>query len=279
MAGRSQIQMIAKRRDVWATAKLASSFDKVALEYDRSRPHYPSALVEDVIAISRTPPGGRMLEIGAGTGKATSSFADRGFEIMAVEPGKTMLSVARKNLASHPKVRFQCARFEDASVEVASYDLVFAAQSFHWVDPAVRYVKSAESLKTSGWLAVFWHGTRPADSALARRVNTVLQRYLPKYAPEGEKAYERRLLDDLAELEACQRFAEFQLRRYPATESQEADSADRFLASLATWSQIASLSRGRRVRIIADLRNILVGEDLRDLGNREAVLIMAKKRR
>jgi hypothetical protein len=45
-----------------------TSFDRKAKLYDAVRPSYPAALVDDVIA--RCSPR-RMLEIGAGTGKAT----------------------------------------------------------------------------------------------------------------------------------------------------------------------------------------------------------------
>ena len=60
-------------------------FDEIAELYDRARPGYPEALVDDVVALSGIAPGGRILEIGSGTGKATEAFARRGFRIVCLE--------------------------------------------------------------------------------------------------------------------------------------------------------------------------------------------------
>ncbi len=57
---------------------LRATFDRAALLYDEARPGYPEALFDDVVSLSRLPPGGRILEIGCGTGQATLPFACRG---------------------------------------------------------------------------------------------------------------------------------------------------------------------------------------------------------
>jgi hypothetical protein len=51
------------------------AFGSVAELYDRSRPSYPPALVDDVLGLVGVAP--RVLEVGAGTGKATVLFAAR----------------------------------------------------------------------------------------------------------------------------------------------------------------------------------------------------------
>ena len=50
-------------------------FGEVVQDYDQVRPGYPDDLVDDVTALSGAGPA---LEVGAGTGKATVSFAARG---------------------------------------------------------------------------------------------------------------------------------------------------------------------------------------------------------
>jgi len=80
-------ERIAERRRV--------SFDARAELYDEVRPAYPDVLAADVL--ERAAPGrtARMLEIGAGTGKATLVFAHRGAVIVALEPGPRMAAVLR----------------------------------------------------------------------------------------------------------------------------------------------------------------------------------------
>ncbi len=62
-------------------------FGEDAELYDKARAGYPESLVDDVLAfVGGKAPQVRALEVGAGTGKATMSFARRGVDIVALEP-------------------------------------------------------------------------------------------------------------------------------------------------------------------------------------------------
>ncbi|WP_460492072.1 hypothetical protein [Dactylosporangium cerinum] len=54
----------------------ARVFGEVADDYERFRPDYPPALIDDVLAYAGLD-GAAALEVGAGTGKATVAFAER----------------------------------------------------------------------------------------------------------------------------------------------------------------------------------------------------------
>ena len=99
------------------------------------------------------------LEVGAGTGKATMSFARRGVDIVALEPSTGMAAVARGNCGQFPNVRGEVTSFEGWPLEAGAFHLVFAAQSWHWVDREVRSAKAADALVAGGTLALFWHRT------------------------------------------------------------------------------------------------------------------------
>ncbi len=79
------------------------SFGGVADLYDEARPSYPSALVDDVVeyAGAAGATADRVLEVGAGTGKATALFADRGLDVLAIEPSAAMARIARRNCAAY----------------------------------------------------------------------------------------------------------------------------------------------------------------------------------
>src|SRR5438105_8011948 len=66
------------------------AFGAVAELYDRARPSYPEALVEDVVALAPLGSPPRALEVGAGTGKATVLFAARGVAVHALAPSAEM---------------------------------------------------------------------------------------------------------------------------------------------------------------------------------------------
>src|SRR4051812_41998026 len=111
------------------------SFDARAELYDAARPAYPDALADDVLARG----GRRVLEVGAGTGKATLVFARRGASIVAIEPGANMAAVLRRNTAGHDVI-VEHTTFEAWPI-AGTFDMVMAAQAFHWVDPRVRYTR------------------------------------------------------------------------------------------------------------------------------------------
>lgn len=133
------------------------TFDQVARAYGAARPGYPDALVDDVIAFAGLAPNDAILEVGCGSGQATKSFAARGFRILAIDPGKGLIDAAQESLATFPGVAFVVSTFEAWPATPATFRLLIAAQSWHWVAADVQYAKAAEVLTPDGSLAVFGH--------------------------------------------------------------------------------------------------------------------------
>lgn len=118
-------------------------FGEDAELYDKARAAYPAAVVDHVLAYAGRGTDIRALEVGAGTGKATVVTARRQFPIVALEPDEAMAAVARRNCGPFPNVEIHVTTFEDWPVKRKGFDLLFPAQAWHWVDPALRYVKGA----------------------------------------------------------------------------------------------------------------------------------------
>jgi len=131
--------------------ELRRTFETVAALYDRVRPTYPDELFAELARSIR--PGGRILEIGPGTGQATVALAERGFEIVALELGAELAAVAREKLARFPNAEIVNAEFESWTADTL-FDAVVAFTSFHWIDPALRYTNTASRLRPGGVLAV-----------------------------------------------------------------------------------------------------------------------------
>lgn len=226
---------------------LAATFNDAADLYDDVRPGYPDAVIDGIIALSGIAPGGSILEIGAGTGKATLPFARRGYRILALEPGARLAAVARRNLAAYPNVRIQEQRFEDWSPDAVRPNLIVAATSFPWVDPAVRYTKSAENLGSGGCCAVVWHAhvLLPGQDQFFEDVQEAYNRYARHIArrPGSTEKLPNEVDPDFL---ATGAFEPVAVRHYPWTEVYD---RNRYIRLLATFSDHIALPEDARTRL------------------------------
>src|SRR5215472_17397175 len=117
-------------------------FDEIAAEYDRHRPAYPGELVDQACQAAGIGSGAHVLEVGCGSGQLTRSLAARGLHITALEPGESLVALARRNLAGAGEVEFLTAQFEDALLTREHFHAVFSASAFHWIDPKVSWQKA-----------------------------------------------------------------------------------------------------------------------------------------
>lgn len=95
-----------------------------------------------------------MIEVGCGTGQASVSLAKRGARLICVELGENMANIARERLADYPTASVEVSKFEDWNSGGATFDLLFASASWHWLDRDIRYVKAASVLRPGGHIAI-----------------------------------------------------------------------------------------------------------------------------
>jgi len=115
------------------------------------------------------------LEIGAGTGKATRLFAQRGVAVTATEPDGAMLAELRKHVPTN--VKTVQAAFEDLRV-VERYGLVYVAAALHWTDPEGRWSRVAALLEPGGVFASFGGPAQLADPVVAEDVRAARASFL-----------------------------------------------------------------------------------------------------
>jgi SAM-dependent methyltransferase len=173
---------------------LKASFNSAALAYDAVRPSYPPALVGRIIQKSGLTPNSWILEVGAGTGKASVLFASRGFNMLCLEPGVQMGEIARQNLASYRKARVETTTFEEWPLEKGAFDLVISAQAFHWIDPKIGIPKAGQALKPGGWIALFWNLPNDPETGIYEEV----QQAYRDNAPEMERRHKTKSLSQEA---------------------------------------------------------------------------------
>ena len=125
----------------------ALSFGAVADVYALARPTYPREALHFVV-----PPGaGRVLDLGAGTGKVTSGLLDLGLEVVAVEPDDAM--------RAHVDTRAEslAGTAEHVPLPDGMVDAVVAGQAWHWFDTARALAEVHRVLRPGGTLGLLWN--------------------------------------------------------------------------------------------------------------------------
>lgn len=232
-------------------AERARSFGSVAVAYHRYRPDYPAEVADAVLQYADRPVR-TALEIGAGTGKATRLFADRGIRVRATDPDAGMLAELRRHVPAAEPVQ---ASFEDLPPSGA-HDLVFAAAAMHWTAPQGRWPRVAAHLVPEGVFAAFGNPVQPADPAVEEALEAAQAPYLRRddvVAP-GLPAAGGHLDWPRAELVASPWFTDVQEvvvgRRLTVP-------VEEFLGQLATVSAYVVLPAGAREELWARLRQVL----------------------
>jgi SAM-dependent methyltransferase len=151
-------------------------FNRMADVYD-ARPPYPAALADALAGLA--PPGGRVADLGAGTGHLALPLAARGLEVTAVEPARDMLERLRAAAAARALlVRAEHATAEATPIAARSIDLVVVADALHFIDAELVAGEIARILRRGGALAVVTAAL--ADTPYMRAVRAVIDDSVPR---------------------------------------------------------------------------------------------------
>jgi SAM-dependent methyltransferase len=216
----------------------ASSFGDDPQQYDRSRPSYPAALVDDLAQ----PDVHRVVDAGCGTGIASLLFVARGCHVVGVEADPRMAGVAR----SHG-LTVEVSAFEDWEPPGEPFDLVIAAQAWHWIHPQRGAIKAAEVLRPGGRFAAFWN-SYDYDVDVLDAIGAVYRDHAPhlQWDVLGPGAEEFGIAG-IAETDA---FSPIEIRTY---DWEQVYGRDAWLDQLSTRSSHRTMDPARRAELLAAL--------------------------
>jgi SAM-dependent methyltransferase len=235
--------------------ELARVFDRIPNDYE-ARPAYPRQVFELLSERGALRHGSLVLEVGAGSGQATLPMLALGAQVIAVEPG---VGLARRLIERTEGQRIEVimSTFEDASLSEASFDLVAAATSFHWVDPAVGATKCARVVRDRGFLALWWtlwHDPErpdPFHDALRPILQVKAPHLLRQEATPG--AYVRDLAARAAHIEATGAFGPMSHETLNWEAEHDPVSLRRLFATFAPW---LALSEPLRSELLGDVERL-----------------------
>lgn len=252
--------------------KRALSFKENAELYDEVRPCYPESWIADLQQLAKASDKTKILEIGSGTGKATTDLLKISKRITCMDPGKEMLDIARRRF---PELTFVESTFEAfASKEV--YDLIVSAMAWHWVDPAVGYKKAWDLLAESGFLAIIRYYHIDADPrSFHNRAQHIYERY-NKITKTKRHAEQLKRIKKDAEALNNQYFGSVKQIEY---EWKQDYSIDDYLALRNTYSDHLTMEPGQREKMEDELREFAEKEfDGKVVKKYTTVLFVAQKK-
>lgn len=232
------------------------SFDRVANLYDSARPGYPPRLIHDLIRLTGTAEGRRVLEIGPGTGQLTAPLAERGVTLVAVEIGANLAEIVRSKLTSFPHAKVVNADFDTWALPDEPFDLVLAATAFHWLDPATRLQRCADALRPGGMLAIIethW-GIGQSDDPFFAEAQTCYARWDPDHDPAFRPPALADLPNTREDLASSDRFLPITNRRYIVAREY---SAAQYRDLLGTFSNILGFEESTRNGFLACIADLI----------------------
>lgn len=210
------------------------------------RPPYPPALFDFLVQLPAQ--RHRALDLGCGPGKIAHNLSPYFEHVDAVDPSLPMLRLADDG--QHPNITWIHSPAETAPL-AASYDLVTAGASIHWMEHAALFPRLASALAESGFIAVI-EGDEAHEAPWQADWEAFIQRWLNRlgrdYDPGGYH-------DSMTAYQCWIAVAGQRTFQMPVTQS-----IDEFIEcqhSRATWSR-RNLGAERAARFDAELRELLL---------------------
>lgn len=228
-------------------------FDDVAERYDRARPGYPDELFERLRAFA--PDAREVLEIGAGTGKATRSLVRFGYDVYCVEPGANLIEVLKRHI---PSSTIFHGTFEDWPVAERRFDVAFCASAFQWVDPTVAPGKISKALRPGGVVALAWNSgiESEATEEFFQARQEVFRRTVPEMAlvSRSDLKPEEMANEAMAAFDRSGGFTPFEVTRYPFEIEYDAHE---YVGLLDSYSPFRVLEKTRREAVYRGIQEII----------------------
>ena len=160
--------------------KRKSSFDNIAKIYENARPGYPNEMYEEIEKHFKFGPNSKILEIGAGDGKATIEMNKRwNSHFTVLEPGPKFYKLLQKKFIGKDNVKIIRSTFESYAL-TELYDCVISATAFHWIPKEIGYKKTACLLKAKGLIVLFWNNFSRNDDSIFDEIQEIYRLYYPE---------------------------------------------------------------------------------------------------
>lgn len=216
-------------------------FSKYSELYDEIRPGYSDALFEEVAAYLAQDSDLKLLEIGAGNGNATQKIhAFWPSALTLIEPGLELCEILKERFKAYPKIRIIQDYFENVVLEKNSFDAIFCATAFHWLDKKKKYQRCHKLLVSRGLLVLFWNSSIIDNPEIGLKIQKIYLKYA--YVKNNKCIYERQVktIENLRNEVVNSRY--FELKEHKVFVTRRRFTSEMYIKLLKTYPSHSQFS-------------------------------------
>ncbi len=162
-------------------------FGRRASDYAAYRPEYPDEAFRRWRGMGIGLPGQRLLDLGTGTGALARGFARAGCEVTGLDPDTALLAEARRlDAAAGVTIAYREGVAEQTGLGASSWDVVTAAQCWHWFDRTRAAAEVRRLLRPHGVLVICHLSYLALPGNVCEASERLVLRHNPSWGMAGE---------------------------------------------------------------------------------------------
>lgn len=131
-------------------------FDTIPEQFDKYRPHYAGELFEYFISKANITKSAKVLEIGPGTGQATTPVLETGCDYKGIELGENLAGFMREKYKGYENFSLVNDDFISHDFGEERFDVIYSAATIQWLPEDKAFTKTFELLNSGGTLAMMF---------------------------------------------------------------------------------------------------------------------------